>query len=225
MTRETRETRETRARRAKTRANDGSTKAGDASANARTLVTFGFGSMSRKYAERARASPSSSPSTSSTRDGRRAASSEDARARGVACRVCLEPGDDDDKGPLESLGCDCAADVRFAHESCAARWFAPKTRGVAVGRALAREWSLTWSCACEICGAALSRDVTRRVVRFASAPFASSTFASDVNQSTQSINQRTHRIERRNPSRAPRRRSSRARVTRRRDAPSGRTCR
>jgi hypothetical protein len=167
MTRETRETHETRARRAKTRANDGSTTAGDASANARTLVTFGFGSMSRKYAERARASPSSSPSTSSTRDGRRAASSEDARARGVACRVCLEPGDDDDKGPLESLGCDCAADVRFAHESCAARWFAPKTRGVAVGRALAREWSLTWSCACEICGAALSRDVTRRVVRFA----------------------------------------------------------
>ena len=159
MTRATRDAR----RAERPRATEAPAKAGDA----RALATFGFGSMSRRHAEGTRRSNASASSPSTTRDARGAASSEDVRARGVACRVCLEPGDDDDKGPLESLGCDCAGDVGFAHESCAARWFAPKARGVAVGRALAREWSLTWSCACEICGAALSRDVTRRVVRFA----------------------------------------------------------
>jgi hypothetical protein len=65
---------------------------------------------------------------------------------------------------LVLVGCDCLdADLASAHKSCACRWFAPRARGVATGFALDPEWSLTWTCECEVClaplGASLLRDV------------------------------------------------------------------
>ena len=71
----------------------------------------------------------------------------------------------DEANALVSLGCACKSiDLACAHRGCAARWFAPRCAGVARGRALAHDWRVTWTCACEICHAPLQVDVVRDAV-------------------------------------------------------------
>ena len=79
-------------------------------------------------------------------------------------RLATLPSSARENDALVLGGCDCRdAYLASAHKSCACRWFAPRARGVATGFALDPEWSLTWTCECEVClaplGASLLRDV------------------------------------------------------------------
>ena len=128
---------------------------------------------------RAQKSSSSSFSSSSSSSKRRQRERNENNNNNNKCRFCRRrkppplspsqrlatlPSSAQENDALVLVGCDCLdADLASAHKSCACRWFAPRARGVATGFALDPEWSLTWTCECEVClaplGASLLRDV------------------------------------------------------------------
>ena len=94
----------------------------------------------------------------------RRTSSTPARARPRACRVCgrsTGASSDADADVLLELGCACAN--AFAHVSCATSRHGGDVRGVARGRALDREWTLSWTCACALCGGRFAASAVRTI--------------------------------------------------------------
>ena len=126
-----------------------------------------------------KSSSSASSSSSSSSSKRRQRERSENKDKNNKCRFCRRrkppplspsqrlatlPSSARENDALVLVGCDCRdAYLASAHKSCACRWFAPRARGVATGFALDPEWSLTWTCECEVClaplGASLLRDV------------------------------------------------------------------
>lgn len=87
----------------------------------------------------------------------------------AVCRICLQcvppEGFEDGGEELDRIGCDCRGALGLCHKKCAVTWFMPRARGRAEGLACELRWKLTWTVECEICGANVSADLQRRVIK------------------------------------------------------------
>ena len=86
-----------------------------------------------------------------------------ANASRVTCALCLESARAVDE-PVLDLGCAC--ERTSAHERCALDAHGARLSGVARGRAMDRDWTLTWTCdPCDACGCEFSRDAVSALAR------------------------------------------------------------